>query len=328
MPHERPTAATDARPAPPCVVAAQPAPRSRLAAFERSAIIGITLLVSASLALQSLVTAHGHVVGDARGAAVAASAATALPAAGRLVLEPALERPTTDQPRLSALARLQAMAARLDSHAIGPRNDSDARGQLESSPARAATAETGLRSDTFGPEMERKPKLRLASLGSMPSGTAGHATTTAARHPAANQAVLVVRPGDRDIVVKDGFVKEVAPKPRILGRDSSTARVEKVHFQAHTPERCLPHDLLDVIYDVAERFGEVQILSTFRDQERNRRVGGAEQSYHLSCQAIDFRVEGRQAGLLSYLQNRPEVGGLKRYPMGYFHIDNGPRRSW
>ena len=85
---------------------------------------------------------------------------------------------------------------------------------------------------------------------------------------------------------------------------------------------------MNVIYDVAERFGEVQILSTFRDPDRNRRVGGAPRSFHLRCKAIDFRVKGNNTGLLQYLEQRAEVGGLKRYPLGFFHIDTGPRRTW
>ena len=137
----------------------------------------------------------------------------------------------------------------------------------------------------------------------------------------------------RQVMKDTARIIDVAPPSRSarVGMRSQRrvpkAIVEKVHFQDH-PDRCLPNDLLDVIYDVAERYGEVQILSTFRDRERNRRVGGAPRSFHLRCQAIDFRVIGRSNGLLEYLEKRADVGGLKRYPLGFFHIDNGPRRTW
>ena len=49
----------------------------------------------------------------------------------------------------------------------------------------------------------------------------------------------------------------------------------------------------------------------------------------LRCQAIDFRVMGsHHKGLLQYLALREDVGGLKRYPLGFYHIDTGPRRTW
>ncbi|MBL8566412.1 MAG: YcbK family protein [Hyphomicrobiaceae bacterium] len=316
MPYERPSTERTSSDA-------EHAPKSALASivsFERSAIIGISLLLAASFALQSIVIAHGHVVGQSVGEARAAVAPAApVPAESERI------------PRITGLQRLALLASHIKPNALAA---------LVNRPAESAAAETadvhataeaeiGLRSDTFGPDIGKKPLLRLASIGSLPSAAAALGQTDRASADAERpeQSVLVVRPGERKVQKEERGTAAAKLRPRILGRGSP--RVEKVHFQAHTPERCLPVDLLDVIYDVAERFGEVQILSTFRDPERNRRVGGAEQSFHLSCQAIDFRVAANsQTRLLAYLEGRPEVGGLKRYPMGYFHIDNGPRRSW
>lgn len=136
-------------------------------------------------------------------------------------------------------------------------------------------------------------------------------------------------------------LSQVLPKPGALraSRDSGetpgprqdsfrgTAR-HKIRFQPHTPERCLPKDLLAVIYDVADTFGAVKMVSTHRSLPHNLRVGGAPRSFHLECRAIDFVVAGRTSGLESYLRSRAEIGGLKRYPLGFFHIDNGPVRTW
>jgi hypothetical protein len=102
----------------------------------------------------------------------------------------------------------------------------------------------------------------------------------------------------------------------------------RIHYQAHTPDACLPPELKHVLDLVVEKYGDVQILSTHRDPKRNRRVGGARHSMHLQCRAVDFRVRGKAAGLAEFLRARPEVGGLKRYPLGFFHIDNGPTRAW
>ncbi len=102
----------------------------------------------------------------------------------------------------------------------------------------------------------------------------------------------------------------------------------KIHFQAHTPEICLPPSLMGVIYDLAEIYGEVTILSTYRDPKRNARVGGVGKSFHLECRAIDFKVAGKAKDIIELLRNRPEVGGYKRYSLGFYHIDDGPKRSW
>ena len=102
----------------------------------------------------------------------------------------------------------------------------------------------------------------------------------------------------------------------------------KIHFNPSTRDDCLPTSLLGVIYDLAEKFGEVRILSTFRSPRHNARVGGASRSFHLECRAIDFQVAGSQKAIAEYLRTRPEVGGFKRYPLGFMHIDDGSRRTW
>ncbi len=94
------------------------------------------------------------------------------------------------------------------------------------------------------------------------------------------------------------------------------------------PWRCVPRNLKKVISQISRKFGRVIINSTHRSRKRNRRVGGKRRSYHLRCRAIDFRVQGRTRGLTRWLSRHPLVGGYKRYRSGYYHIDNGPRRTW
>ena len=91
---------------------------------------------------------------------------------------------------------------------------------------------------------------------------------------------------------------------------------------------CLPSDLKNVLERVAAYYGKVTVSSTHRNRRHNRRIGGASESMHLKCRAIDFRVHGPHRGLLSFLRRQPGVGGLKRYRSGFYHIDNGERRSW
>ena len=90
---------------------------------------------------------------------------------------------------------------------------------------------------------------------------------------------------------------------------------------------CLPGSLRSVISDVSQ-YGRVVVSSTGRDHARNRAAGGAQHSYHLSCQAADFRVHGNVASAASYLRNHGSVGGFHHYGGGLFHIDTGPKRTW
>ncbi len=91
---------------------------------------------------------------------------------------------------------------------------------------------------------------------------------------------------------------------------------------------CVPSKLKAVVNEVSRRYGTVTVNSTYRSSKRNRRVGGAKGSYHLRCQAVDFRVRGDSRQVLTFLRNHPHVGGFKRYRSGFFHIDTGPRRTW
>lgn len=90
---------------------------------------------------------------------------------------------------------------------------------------------------------------------------------------------------------------------------------------------CLASNLRSVIASVASRFGSVTVNSTCRSTSRNRRVGGAKRSWHLTGNAADFRVRGASVrSVYAYL--RGMVGGMKHYGGGLFHIDNGPRRAF
>lgn len=96
----------------------------------------------------------------------------------------------------------------------------------------------------------------------------------------------------------------------------------------NAPWKCVPGRLKTVISQISRKFGKVVISSTHRSGTRNRKVGGKKRSYHLRCQAVDFRVKGKTKGLTRWLAKHPLVGGYKRYPAGHFHIDTGPRRTW
>lgn len=87
---------------------------------------------------------------------------------------------------------------------------------------------------------------------------------------------------------------------------------------------CLPEPLKRILAKIADKFGAVNVTSTWRPPWRARRG-----SYHKRCQAMDFRVPGiRPRIVLDYARSLPEVGGHKVYWNGILHIDTGPRRPW
>ncbi len=91
---------------------------------------------------------------------------------------------------------------------------------------------------------------------------------------------------------------------------------------------CVPWSLKRVLRRVSQTYGPVIVYSTHRWVGENRRKGGKPKSYHLRCRAVDFAVPGHRGSLIEYLKAQREVGGYSRYPQGFYHIDNGPRRTW
>ncbi|MFD1697400.1 YcbK family protein [Roseibium aestuarii] len=93
-------------------------------------------------------------------------------------------------------------------------------------------------------------------------------------------------------------------------------------------EWCVPRKLKKVLNRVAATYGPVKVHSTKRWWLENWWKGGAKDSYHLNCRAVDFSVNGSPASVIAFLKAQPEVGGYKHYSSGHYHIDTGPRRTW
>jgi len=91
---------------------------------------------------------------------------------------------------------------------------------------------------------------------------------------------------------------------------------------------CVPRKLKKVLNRVAKRYGKVRVHSTKRWWLENWWKGGAGDSYHLNCRAVDFSVGGNPSSVIAFLKSQKAVGGYKYYPGGHYHIDTGPRRTW
>jgi hypothetical protein len=114
---------------------------------------------------------------------------------------------------------------------------------------------------------------------------------------------------------------------RPVGLRSSEAPVAGMPGVFAPPEanfQCLPDGLKQMLMDTATKFGHVAILNARRPSGT-----GARGSYHYRCRAVDFRVRGVPVSTVyAYLKQHPNVGGRKIYPFGFFHVDDGPSRSW
>ena len=91
---------------------------------------------------------------------------------------------------------------------------------------------------------------------------------------------------------------------------------------------CVPLSMKIVLNRVARRFGPVTVHSTHRWPLENARKGGKPKSFHLTCRAVDFSVPGDPKEVIRFLKAQWEVGGYSYYSKGFYHIDNGPRRTW
>jgi hypothetical protein len=184
------------------------------------------------------------------------------------------------------------------------------------------------------------PVLASASSTPVMLSSRGTATTMvvpsapAGSLPGAEQAVITTPTPARGPVLAalppDGGARDwprYVPGARGTDRNLGIAG-ERVVPDPGVPLACLPAPVRRALNDVALRFGPVIVRSTDRGNGRFVRTDDWRGSYHKDCRAADFRVSGNPAAVLAFLRARHELGGVKRYRNGLFHIDNGPRRSW
>ena len=146
----------------------------------------------------------------------------------------------------------------------------------------------------------------------------------AAARPASQNKIVTVRRTRAQVAARASFGDPTDPQ-------ASTTKLPSlsgggITWQASSG--CVPGQLRGVLSGLVQTFGPVTVTSTCRSRGANRAAGGAGHSYHLTGEAVDFRVRGSTGAVYAYLANSGSVGGLKHYGGGLFHIDTGPRRSW
>ncbi|MGU9980487.1 hypothetical protein ACJ4V0_10645 [Phreatobacter sp. HK31-P] len=182
----------------------------------------------------------------------------------------------------------------------------------------------------------------LASASSTPVTLSNQGTATtmvvpsapAGSIPGAQQAVIVSPTPARGPVLAalppDGGSRDwprYVPGARGTDRNLGIAG-ERVMPDPGVPLTCLPAPVRRALNEIALRFGPVLVRSTHRGNGMFVRTDAWRGSYHRDCRAADFRVSGNPSAILAFLRARHDLGGVKRYRNGLFHVDNGPRRSW
>jgi len=104
-------------------------------------------------------------------------------------------------------------------------------------------------------------------------------------------------------------------------------RVQHSKVQVH----CLKPAVLGILKTVERRYGSKPIVTSgYRSPQRNRRAGGARNSQHIYCNAVDIQVEGvSKWDLAKYLRSIPGRGGVGTYcRTKSVHVDIGKKRDW
>ncbi len=193
----------------------------------------------------------------------------------------------------------------------------------------------------MAPQAAQSMQLASASSAPVSLSTQGTATTTivpsapAGSLPGAQQAIITTRPTPATGPVLAALPPDAGardwpryvPGARAADRNLGIAG-ERVMADPGAPLSCLPAPVRRALNDVAMRFGPIIVRSTHRGNGMFVRTDAWRGSYHRDCRAADFRVSGDPSAILAFLRTRPDLGGVKRYRNGLFHIDNGPRRSW
>lgn len=120
-----------------------------------------------------------------------------------------------------------------------------------------------------------------------------------------------------------GFSRRTEAKAHPLG-DVYRGNHGLLVAQPNVSTRCLRPKLRRVIKQIEGHFRtRVVLTSGYRSPAKNRRLGGASKSKHLSCEAADIYVPGvAKSKVLDYARKLSDTGGVGCYPgRRFFHID-------
>ena len=94
---------------------------------------------------------------------------------------------------------------------------------------------------------------------------------------------------------------------------------------------CITPGVITILQYVEQKYGRKPVVTSgYRSPSRNRRAGGARNSMHIYCRAVDIQVKGiSKWQLAKFLRTVPGRGGVGTYcRTNSVHIDTGPKRDW
>ena len=105
-----------------------------------------------------------------------------------------------------------------------------------------------------------------------------------------------------------------------------------LHIQTERVDvACLKPQLIKLIKKVERHYGRPAVITSgYRNPKHNRKIGGARNSRHTSCEAADIQVKGvSKWQLATYLRSIPGRGGVGTYcHTRSVHLDIGTERDW
>jgi uncharacterized protein YcbK (DUF882 family) len=125
----------------------------------------------------------------------------------------------------------------------------------------------------------------------------------------------------------DGAVIQVASAAGLAALAGNRLNVQ----HARVDVSCLKPRLVQTLRQIEGHFGRpVVVTSGYRNRQHNRRVGGARESKHMSCEAADIQVAGvSKWQIAEFVRTLPGRGGVGTYcHTESVHVDIGSKRDW
>ena len=182
----------------------------------------------------------------------------------------------------------------------------------------------------------RRPGL-LARLFQRPKANVGSGRNTVTKRP--SRASLNAMPGVKSNEEIFGIKRNPFGKPVAKGRVRMASVLGMSRFSpkslktqtSNVDVDCIKPELVKFIKIVERRYGRPAVVTSgYRSPSRNRRAGGAKNSMHIYCKAVDIQVKGvSKWDLAKYMRSIPGRGGVGTYcRTKSVHLDLGPKRDW
>jgi uncharacterized protein YcbK (DUF882 family) len=278
----------------------------------------------------------------------------------------AVKKASTGSSAKAATPAKQNAKTATQGRSSGTKSTTAARSSAGKSTSKSASASSSKSSRTA--KAGGKGSDKLASRKPEPAGTGSNAVASRRDNPR-GRVVTTARADEVERESELALPEDFAPtRPFSFGADAPESR-ELAFYCVHTGEElnidyfvggryepdaleAIDHLLRDYhndeicqidprvlnqLYDLRRALGSTEafhVFSGYRSPATNesyRRISGrvAEHSYHMTGQAIDIQLPGRDIRQLRNIAVAMRAGGVGYYPSeGFLHLDSGPIRRW